>query len=120
MITRICRENCKYVLDGNFHGHFCPRRKAVKFCHPDDDDKDDNGDDNNDEMMTITIKMTMLLINLARMMKSLVVESVTALAISSTWPQPWLLGRHREAILICILVPSLQLKMARMRMMNHH
>ena len=21
---RICRENCKYVLDENFHGHFCP------------------------------------------------------------------------------------------------
>ena len=21
---RICRENCKYALDGNFHGHFCP------------------------------------------------------------------------------------------------
>ena len=31
---RICRENCKYVLDENFHGHFCPRRKAAKFCHP--------------------------------------------------------------------------------------
>ena len=21
---RICRENCKYALDDNFHGHFCP------------------------------------------------------------------------------------------------
>ena len=31
---RICRENCKYALDKNFHGHFCPRRKAAKFCHP--------------------------------------------------------------------------------------
>ena len=31
---RICRENCKYELDNNFHGHFCPRRKAAKFCHP--------------------------------------------------------------------------------------
>ena len=31
---RICRENCKYVLDENFHGHFCLRRKAAKFCHP--------------------------------------------------------------------------------------
>ena len=31
---RICRKNCKYALDGNFHGHFCPRRKAAKFCHP--------------------------------------------------------------------------------------
>ena len=31
---RICRENCKYALDKNFHCHFCPRRKAVKFCHP--------------------------------------------------------------------------------------
>ena len=31
---RICRENCKYALDENFHGHFCPRRKAAKFCHP--------------------------------------------------------------------------------------
>ena len=32
---RICRENCKYVLDENFHCHFCSRRKAAKFCHPD-------------------------------------------------------------------------------------
>ena len=32
---RICRENCKYALDENFHDHFCPRRKAAKFCHPD-------------------------------------------------------------------------------------
>ena len=31
---RICRENCKYALDESFHGHFCPRRKAAKFCHP--------------------------------------------------------------------------------------
>ena len=31
---RICRENCKYALDENFHGLFCPRRKAAKFCHP--------------------------------------------------------------------------------------
>ena len=31
---RICRENCKYALDEKFHGHFCPRRKAAKFCHP--------------------------------------------------------------------------------------
>ena len=31
---RICRENCKYALNENFHGHFCPRRKAAKFCHP--------------------------------------------------------------------------------------
>ena len=31
---RICRENCKYALDENFHGHFCPRREAAKFCHP--------------------------------------------------------------------------------------
>ena len=31
---RICRENCKYALDENFHDHFCPRRKAAKFCHP--------------------------------------------------------------------------------------
>ena len=30
-----CRENCKYALDENFHGHFCPRRKAAKFCYPD-------------------------------------------------------------------------------------
>ena len=30
----ICRENCKYAFDENFHGHFCPRRKAAKFCHP--------------------------------------------------------------------------------------
>ena len=33
---RIWRENCKYVLDENFHSHFCPRRKAAKFCHPAD------------------------------------------------------------------------------------
>ena len=32
---RICRENCKYALDENFHDQFCPRRKAAKFCHPD-------------------------------------------------------------------------------------
>ena len=32
----ICRENCKYALDENFHGHFWPRRKAAKFCHPGD------------------------------------------------------------------------------------
>ena len=25
---------CKYALDKNFHGHFCPPRKAAKFCHP--------------------------------------------------------------------------------------
>ena len=31
---RICRGNCEYALDENFHGHFCPRRKAAKFCHP--------------------------------------------------------------------------------------
>ena len=31
---RICRKNCKYTLDEKFHGHFCPRRKAAKFCHP--------------------------------------------------------------------------------------
>ena len=31
---RIWRENCKYVLDKNFHCHFCSRRKAAKFCHP--------------------------------------------------------------------------------------
>ena len=32
---RICRKNCKYAFDENFHGHFCPQRKAAKFCHPD-------------------------------------------------------------------------------------
>ena len=31
---RICRENCKYPLNENFQGFFCPRRKAAKFCHP--------------------------------------------------------------------------------------
>ena len=31
---RICRENCKYALDENSYGHFCPPRKAAKFCHP--------------------------------------------------------------------------------------
>ena len=30
----ICRENCKYAFDENFHGHFCLWRKAAKFCHP--------------------------------------------------------------------------------------
>ena len=34
---RICRKNCKYAIDENFHGHFCPWRKAAKFCHPDHD-----------------------------------------------------------------------------------
>ena len=32
---RICRENSKYALDESFYGHFCPRRKAANFCHPD-------------------------------------------------------------------------------------
>ena len=32
---RICRENCKYALDERFHGHFYPRRKPAKSCHPD-------------------------------------------------------------------------------------
>ena len=27
-------KNCKYAFDGSFHDHFCPRRKAAKFCHP--------------------------------------------------------------------------------------
>ena len=31
---RICRENCKYALDENLCGHFCPRKKAANFCHP--------------------------------------------------------------------------------------
>ena len=31
---RIHCENCKYAFEENFHGHFCPRRKAAKFCHP--------------------------------------------------------------------------------------
>ena len=31
---RICRENCIYSFDENFHGQFCPRRKAAKFYHP--------------------------------------------------------------------------------------
>ena len=31
---RICRENCKYAQDKKFHGDFCPRRKAAKFCYP--------------------------------------------------------------------------------------
>ena len=31
---RICRDNCKCAFDEHFHGHFCPRRKAAKFCHP--------------------------------------------------------------------------------------
>ena len=33
--ARICGENCTYVPYENFPGHFCPRRKAAKFCHPD-------------------------------------------------------------------------------------
>ena len=53
----------------------------------------------------------MVLMNFARMMKSVVVESVPALAISfASALVAWLLGRHREAILICILVPSLTIK----------
>ena len=31
---RIFCENCKYALDERFHGHFCPRRKPAKSCHP--------------------------------------------------------------------------------------
>ena len=31
---RIWREKCKYALDDNLHCHFCSRRKAAKFCHP--------------------------------------------------------------------------------------
>ena len=34
---RFCRENNKYAADENFCGHFCPRRKAANFCHPDYD-----------------------------------------------------------------------------------
>ena len=33
---RICRENCKYAFDENFHGHFCPRRwlpSSATLCH---------------------------------------------------------------------------------------
>ena len=47
-------------------------------------------------------------------MKSVVVENVPALAISFAFASalvPWLLGCQREAILICILVASLQLEM---------
>ena len=73
--------------------------------------------------LIITKKMIMVLMNFARMMKSVVVESVPALAISfASALVAWLLGCHREAILICILVPSLQLKMV-MRSgstMNNH
>ena len=32
---RICRENSKYAPDEIYCGHFCPRRKAANFCHPD-------------------------------------------------------------------------------------
>ena len=32
---RICGENSKYAFDENVYGHFCPRRKAANFCHPD-------------------------------------------------------------------------------------
>ena len=32
---RIWRENCKYALDENLYCHFCSRREAAKFCHPD-------------------------------------------------------------------------------------
>ena len=31
---RICCENSKYAPDKNLCGHFCPRRKAANFCHP--------------------------------------------------------------------------------------
>ena len=53
---RICCKNCKYAFDENFNDHFCPRRKAAKFCHPGhghdgshlhspagEDDEDDRG-----------------------------------------------------------------------------
>ena len=47
---RICRENFKYALDERFHGHFCPRRKPAKSCHPDDDhDDNDGGNDVDDD-----------------------------------------------------------------------
>ena len=30
----ICRENCKYALDENFHGHFCPPTKGCQVLPP--------------------------------------------------------------------------------------
>ena len=76
-------------------------------------------------MIFLIITKKMVLKNFARMMKSVVVESVPALAISFASASalvPWLLGCHREAILICILVASLQLKMVMRRgsIMNNH
>ena len=54
---RIRRKNCKYALDKNFHCHFCFRRKAAKFCHPNDkkgndDDDYNHGYDDYDEILT--------------------------------------------------------------------
>ena len=38
------------MLDERFHGHFCPRRKPAKSCHPDDDhDDNDGGNDVDDD-----------------------------------------------------------------------
>ena len=31
---RICRENCNYALDENFHGHFCPPTKGCQVLPP--------------------------------------------------------------------------------------
>ena len=62
--------------------------------------------------LIIKKKMMTVLKDFARMMKSVVVESVPALAISfASALVAWLLGCQREAILICILVASLQLEM---------
>ena len=27
-------KDIKYAFDEKFYGHFCPRQKAAKFCHP--------------------------------------------------------------------------------------
>jgi len=45
---RICRENGKNALD---HAHFCLRRKAANFCHPDvgGEDVEDEYDDITEE-----------------------------------------------------------------------
>ena len=33
---RICRQNSKHALDESFYGHFCSRRNAANFSHPEE------------------------------------------------------------------------------------
>ena len=87
---RICRENCKHALDERFHGHFCPRRKPAKSCHPvarydtrvEPNEKFLHGRDAKGRYLTLTPKYadmvkiiimttTMVLINLIMMVRKI-------------------------------------------------